>query len=352
LSAQVQHRTGWRQRVAAIARRVGIKRGRGLGWSTVQSNPPDAEPVESWGLFALVNTWNEEDIIAATVKNAFAQGCERVFLLDNASADGTVAEAEGAGAELALSFESDHHDVARSVGLARDIAARETASSGYDHVWWLCLDADEFPHGPNGTTVREHVAQLDRRFRVVGSEFWNHYPTTRPESVRGFHPIDFQPMCDRTIDDKCVLRHFKHQLVRFDEGSTPLTLTSGYHRVKRSPDVAPLIEADAPILVHHFRYRTEAATRRRLEQLVERHANKDLGVRNVRTANIEARRSMLDDVYAQRWDHINDPNPWDRHRHPRPRPWVEQVPAEHQHIARWYTADELAAAVASETARR
>jgi hypothetical protein len=147
-----------------------------------------------------------------------------------------------------------------------------------------------------------------------------------------------------------VLRHFKHQLVRFDKGAAPLEVTSGYHQLKRQPN-APLIEAAVPILVHHFRYRTEADTRRRLQLLVERHAGKDLGVRNVRTVNIEARMSMLDDVYAQRWDRINDPNPWDRRRRPQPRPWVEQVPAEHQQIARWYTPDELTTAIAATMAQ-
>ena len=50
----------------------------------------DPEPLTSFPLFAVVKTWMDEDIIEATVRNAFAQGVDRVFLVDNASTDSTV----------------------------------------------------------------------------------------------------------------------------------------------------------------------------------------------------------------------------------------------------------------------
>ena len=42
--------------------------------------------------------------------NAFAQGCERVFLVDNDSRDDTVAEAVAAGAVLAETFATEQYD--------------------------------------------------------------------------------------------------------------------------------------------------------------------------------------------------------------------------------------------------
>jgi len=46
----------------------------------------------------------EEDVVEATVRNAFAQGAEAVYLVDNASTDATVARAEAAGATVAEIF--------------------------------------------------------------------------------------------------------------------------------------------------------------------------------------------------------------------------------------------------------
>ena len=40
-------------------------------------------------LYAIICTWNEEDIIASTVRHAFAQGCDKVFVVDNGSTDAT-----------------------------------------------------------------------------------------------------------------------------------------------------------------------------------------------------------------------------------------------------------------------
>ena len=49
-------------------------------------------------------------MIEATVKNAFTQGCDRVFLVDNNSPDGTVQQAIAAGAEIAGSFSTPNYD--------------------------------------------------------------------------------------------------------------------------------------------------------------------------------------------------------------------------------------------------
>jgi len=84
-----------------VGRRLGVP------WSQVQDQPPRPEPLGAFRLFGLVTAWMEGDVIAATVANAFNQGCERVFLLDNDSPDDTVAQAQGAGAELGGELSDD-----------------------------------------------------------------------------------------------------------------------------------------------------------------------------------------------------------------------------------------------------
>src|SRR2546429_7689227 len=78
-------------------------------WISAQPNPGDPAvlPVR---LFAVLGTWMEADVVAATVRNAIAQGCERVYLVDNDSPDDTVDVARREGAILARTFSSDRYD--------------------------------------------------------------------------------------------------------------------------------------------------------------------------------------------------------------------------------------------------
>src|SRR5262249_45555665 len=158
--------------------------------------------------------------IEATVRNAFEQGCDRVLLFDNDSPDETVAVALAAGAELIRTFSTGHHDDEFRIGLMNDAVADMSESDDARHIWWLWCDADEFPHGPRGLTVREFLASLDRSFRIVGGRVVNHYPgPVAPRYVSGFHPLDFQPLAEELPERRCWLWHRKHPLQRFDRGS-------------------------------------------------------------------------------------------------------------------------------------
>jgi hypothetical protein len=65
------------------------------------ANPVDPDTLPEFRFFAVLGTWMEEDVVEATVRNAFAQGVEAVYLVDNASTDATVEWAVAAGATLA-----------------------------------------------------------------------------------------------------------------------------------------------------------------------------------------------------------------------------------------------------------
>ena len=85
------------RRVRAAAGLLSLQLNIGRLWSRVETNPPRPISVLPVRLFGLVGTWFEADIIEATVRNAFAQGCERVFIIDNESPDDTVERAVAAG---------------------------------------------------------------------------------------------------------------------------------------------------------------------------------------------------------------------------------------------------------------
>jgi hypothetical protein len=305
----------------------------------VTSRLPDA------GLFAIVVTWMEADVIEATVRNALAQGCERVLVVDNDSPDDTVARAVTAGAELACTFSTPQLDEALKIRLMNEIVARVSAADGRDHIWWLWLDADEFVHGPRGATLSEFVGSLDRRYRVVGTRYFNHFPDRRPASLAGFHPLDLQPLCRETPAPYCAAGHNKHSLQRWDRAGPPITSGFGFHDARSR---GRLREPPVGTFTHHFPYRCEDVTRARLDALCGRdasgHSRIDLHDRYMReragrASRMTARFGSLDSVYAGDWTAVSDLDAAPRH-------WADLVDGENAPSARWYAPADLDAAIA------
>jgi hypothetical protein len=286
-------------------------------------------------LFAVLGTWMEEDVVAATVANCFRQGCDQVFLVDNDSPDATVERAIGAGATLARSFRTDSYDEAARIAVMQEVVDEVSAQAAVDHVWWLWLDADEFHHGPLGLTLRDYLGTLDRRFRVVGARFFNHLPTGEPASVEGRHPLDFQPLCYEIPVPACELAHCKHPLQRWDRSGPYVATGLGFHLASSGET---LLEPVVPGFCHHFPYRSEAATRRRLQRLVgatnglDRTAN-DPGA----SVHMWIRSRSLDAVYREHWDSVRYFPPCVAGYHPILLPWESWVDEQDSRVARWYT---------------
>jgi glycosyltransferase involved in cell wall biosynthesis len=301
--------------------------------------PSDSDPIGEFSLCAVVKTWMDEDVIEATVRSAMAQGVDSIYIVDNGSTDDTIAIAEAAGATVAEVYRTKAFDGRLAQTLMNAVAARESLRNGAPHVWWLYLDTDEFPEGPGGLTIREYLASLDRRFRMVGASYVNHFPSGKPEYLSGFHPIDLQPLCYDFTPARwppCAWGHWKHPLQRFDMDGQFILSNDGSHTAF-SNDL--LIAPTGGIVTHHFQYRDEAYTRAKLELTC--------GPESTRTARHEAtgfdgfvrRRASLDAVYAGRWADVDtipivDPN---AARHPKPWPSMDSV-------RRWYRLDELAEA--------
>src|SRR5262249_14135418 len=129
-----------RKRPALIARRVASRTLSALGlkhpWVIPQRNPMSPRALEDFRLFAILGTWMEADVIEATVKNAFTQGCERVFLVDNESPDDTVERAIDAGAELACSFPEERFDIELFYERMNELVSRASLTDGSEHIWW------------------------------------------------------------------------------------------------------------------------------------------------------------------------------------------------------------------------
>jgi hypothetical protein len=300
-------------------------------------NPATPNVLEDFRLFAIVGTWMEADVIEATVKNAFTQGCERVFLVDNESPDDTVEKATAAGAELADSFATSRYDELLRIQLMNESVSRISAVDGSEHIWWLWLDADHFQHGPRGLTVREYLATLDRSFRIVGARFMNHYPGDEPHYVSSFHPLDFQPLCEELSYRTCWQWHRTHPLRRSDRNRPPIWSDIGQHRA--FSDEQPLFEPVEPIFEHHFPFRRKAVTLRRLRALYSETevSTGRVDPQAVEHAHMTMRLRSLEAVYAQDWQQVEmELAGGCRRPHVEPLPWTELVEPEHTSVKRWY----------------
>lgn len=318
----------------------GERRGR---YPVSEPNPGQPDVLTPCPLFAVLGTWMEEDIVEATVRNAFCQGVEAVYLVDNDSTDATVDRAVAAGATLAESYRTRIYEERVRILLMNAVVARVSLASSLPHIWWLWMDADEFPEGPGGQTVADYLRTLDRRYRLVGSTYYNHFPTGAPGYVPGFHPIDFQPMGQEFVPNEpryCTQPHWKHPLQRFDAEGPFLRTLEGFHSASVVRDVR-LVEPVGGIVTHHFQYREETTTRRRMELLcggADRNAHNDV----IGNSSIRKRFENLDAVYAGRWDDVDSLRTHAPEVGVSLKEWSDLTS-----VRRWYDSGELEAALVS-----
>jgi hypothetical protein len=306
-------------------------------WVLQRRNPLAPDVLDEFKLFAIVGTWMEADVIEATVRNAFTQGCDRVFIVDNDSPDDTVERAVVAGAEVAQSFTTSRFDIDLAYEVMNECVSRISVADGAQHIWWLWVDADEFPHGPRGLTVRDYLATLDGSFRIVGARYINHYPSDQPYYVSGLHPLDFQPLGEELTSRTCWAWHRKHPLQRFDRNQPTIQCDIGIHRCISSQ--LPLVEPIEPIFVHHFPFRDRETTVRRLASLFMAVEGSIARVdsRDERHKHMNARRSSLEAVYEQNWDAVPlELVPGCRRPAKEPVFWTELVSPQDVRVARWY----------------
>jgi glycosyltransferase involved in cell wall biosynthesis len=307
-----------------------------MGPSSHEENPSEPELLSTFSFCAVIKSWMDEDVIGATVRNLLAQGADAVFVVDNGSTDGTAAAATSAGATLGEVYRTDAFDGRLAQALMNAVVARESLRRDGAHCWWLYLDSDEFPEGPDGLSIREYLSTLDRRFRVVGSQFLNHLPHAKPEYLSGYHPIDFQPLCypfEPVRQPPCPLGHWKHSLQRFDRDGHFVLSNPGAHTASCSDF---LVEPTRGIVTHHFQYRDEALTRAKLEQTCGPDGHRTALLADRGHGGFARRLRSLDAVYAQRWDEVDTVPSRDPSAVRHPQPWAHP-----EWVRRWYTDADL-----------
>lgn len=300
--------------------------------SRIVPTPAHPESLETFAVYALVMTHNEEDVIGDSVANAFAQGADRVLLVDHDSSDSTVEIAVRNGAELVATFDYDYYDENLRMELLNSIVDEVSTASEYAHIWWLWFDADEFPRPASGGAIRQTLERLDREVRLVGARSLNHYPTPgQPEYVPGIHPASYQLLAYEHDFSFCTRHHRKHPLQRWDREGPPLCATGGFHAARCSS--GPIAEADLDLVIHHIDWRSRVAVERRLA------ADGRTQTAHTHSA-FDARRRSIEAVYSYDWSNVINHHPLVSRPGIKVQDWREMQPRLSPDLPTWTLRDE------------
>lgn len=209
---------------------------------------------------AVLFVWNEADIIEATIRNLFCQGVDNIYVIDNGSTDNTVELAARAGARLAQPVVSRYFEERIKYTAINALIAAVNAASDEARIWWIIVDADEFPESGLGIPLRDLLLRCPPGVRLIPAIVPNHAPTHQPYYVSGYHPADFQPCIVGSDADKLPL-------LRYDKGSSHIMTMGGAHTYS-NPD-GYLTGLDHKIRLHHFKFRTPEQTASRLRALLD-----------------------------------------------------------------------------------
>lgn len=254
-------------------------------------------------LFVLMCTWNEEDIVHASVKNAFDLGADRVFLMDNGSTDSTVSEAISAGAELVMSFVTEQFDELYKYRLMNGEIRRISETAETSHIWWWLKDADEFLEVPGDQNLVEFLADVDSRCRIVGARVFDHYPLPGRPYVPRTDPITVQPLCREKVDHRCTLTHHKHPVFLWKAAGREIAVEPGFHQLRCHGEV--LYEPPTSLVLHHHPFRNEADARSRLVALRYRGSTKATADASA-DSHMRARLESLEAVYRGDYSQVID----------------------------------------------
>jgi hypothetical protein len=181
----------------------------------------------------------------------------------------------------------------------RNAVATYTEAAGGD-VWWLVVDADEFPCGPDGTTVRDLVERAPGWVDVVGSRVLDHVPAQRVPYLPRDPPLRAFPLARWYRSAFCGRGHWKHPLIRVRSAGDVYPMP-GHHTVGTS-DGRRAREYEPTLLTHHFPLRARSRTEEKLRRAMATDGRYRGSPDGFTRARILERLEALDDLYAERYE--------------------------------------------------
>ena len=272
-------------------------------------------------LNAIMCVWNEEDIIYSTVRHAFAQGCSNVYIIDNGSSDKTVVEAKMAGAKHFTTFHSEYFDEIQKIAQINTAVDTLNTASSDESVWWLYIDADEFPSILTSITIIDFLKKIDSDCRAVHGCLYDHIPTHEPYMMRGTHPADCMPVCIKTNTRKIPL-------LRHDKGKGHIFSLGGAHSFSSSETIKIMHDI---LRIHHFQYRKPENTRARLAMLTQKRPD---GTSRLDWMDDDTKtmRGKPRSMYRNRLEQLEKMYAEHRFRHLA----ADSLPYDYRKLVRWY----------------
>jgi glycosyltransferase involved in cell wall biosynthesis len=264
-------------------------------------------------LFAVIGTWMEADIIEACIRNCYANGCKEVFIIDNDSPDDTVKIAKDTGAIIAEVYKTEFYDDSLRIQKMNTLMRKIIEKFKFPNAWWLALDADEFPCGPNGERLIDYLASLDSIYNTVGAWAADLFPTNDPGYIPNMHPADCMPTGIFRNGEFCPRLHWKHSLLRYTDGNFTSCQSRGLHapcvQPMRRPPGNIVIEPLMGFCMFHAPYRAKEATFNRLRELNKPkdngHTRSTIDDRVTRNNGAIKKWHTLERIYAKDWRNVD-----------------------------------------------
>jgi len=220
----------------------------------------DVPPPDEFRVVAIVPAFNEEDIIAQTLRDLARQGIQ-AYLLDNWSDDATVERARPfLGAGLLAIERYPPRGPSGTYDLGRMLARVEEIARELDGVSWIVLhDVDERRRAPwPGVGLREALWRVDRDgFNCVDHVTLNFWPTDD-----GFHPdrVDLEEHFTH-FDFSAHEGHFHQRRAWKNGGPVALAASAGHDVSFPGRRVYPY-----KFLLKHYPVRSQAHGERKLRE--------------------------------------------------------------------------------------
>jgi hypothetical protein len=195
---------------------------------------------------------NEADMIEETLRSA-ARWCNRIFVFDNGSTDGTWEKVQSLSKELpdrVVPYKSDAVPFRNNLRMDTFNQYRHEASDG---DWWCRLDADELYHDD----PRAFLANVPRRHHVVWAASFQFYFTDEDERRYIENPSWYPP--HSSVEQSLKHHRCDWSEARFFRYRTRMVCDRG-----AEPNHLGVVHARR-IRLKHYQYRSPAQIQLRLE---------------------------------------------------------------------------------------
>jgi hypothetical protein len=200
-------------------------------------------------IFGLSVVKNEVDIISQSLRAA-AKWCERIYVLDNGSSDGTWEKVQELSTQLPQVIPVGQDSRTFHSGIREDIL-RQHADGARPGDWWCILDVDEFYIDD----PRKFLASVPGKYQVVWKHDYSYFFTTedlkeyRRDPARYGHDTPIEERFRFYSADWSEIRFFRHP-----EKPQPVRIPW------ESPRTYP-----HRIRLKHFQYRSPEQIQKRLD---------------------------------------------------------------------------------------